>query len=63
MTITLQTLDTTNKGIFFTSHSRVCLLWDTDLCIADILSLQVYVEHSCHPETEAEHSNSLLCFI
>ncbi len=30
----------------------------TDLCITDVLSLQIYVKYSCHPETE----HNWMCF-
>lgn len=35
------------------------MIRDTDVSIADVLSLQVDVEHSCHPGTEI--AQSLCC--
>lgn len=37
-------------------------LGDADLCITDVLGLQVYVEHSCHPETETVQSVGCVSF-
>lgn len=36
--------------------------FNADLCVTDVLSLQVDVEHSCHPETKTVQSDILLCF-
>lgn len=29
--------------------------WNTDLCIADVLCLQINVKNPCHPSTKTEH--------